>query len=288
MRRVFILGVKTRLSLSQAQALFPNRDITSLEATKRGVIDTTYRVYTNSQNYILKKYERASSLQIEEEQDLLNKLSQSSLNVPKPIESVNEWHLFSLLAGEIPHKISLQQLRSIGNFLGRFHWKLRHHPSSFRPFTQQEYRTTLAQLRKKKLLYSKRLSALNDFPQEIDGIIHGDLFCDNSKFDGAILAVFDFIEAGSGSFTFDLGVVAMSWVAKKRLSTLQLQILLQAYNQQVKKKIVLDDLYTMIHYAALVYSLKRFMNPDSTLDYKEMLAVDKKIEHFKKNSSFKR
>ena len=288
MRRVFILGVKTQLSLSQAQALFPNRGITSLEATTRGVIDTTYRVYTNSQNYILKKYERASLLQVDEEQVLLLKLSQSSLNVPKPIESVDEWHLFSLLEGEIPHKISLQQLRSIGKFLGRFHWKLRHHPSSFRPFSQQEYRHTLAQLRKNKLLYSKRLSSLKNFPKEIDGIIHGDLFCDNSKFDGAILAVFDFIEAGNGSFAFDLGVVAMSWVARKRLSSLQLKLLLQAYNQQIKKKISLDELYTMMHYAALVYSLKRFMNPNSTLDYKEMLAIDKKIGHFKKDSSFKR
>lgn len=282
------MGVKTKLTLSQAQTLFPQREIVSIEATKQGVTDTTYRLLAASENYILKKYEHASSVQINEEQALLRKLSQTSLNVPKPLESVDEWHLFSLLKGDIPHKVNLQQLRSIGRFLARFHWKLRWHPSSFKPFDQQEYHHLLAKLRKHQLIYSKKLSSLKAFPKECDGIIHGDLFCDNSKFHGPTLAVFDFIEAGRGSFAFDLGVVAMSWVAKKRLSSLQLKILLQAYNQQVRKKITLDLLYTMMEYATLSYSLKRFMNPESNLDAQEMLKLNKKIDFFKKNSSFKR
>ena len=276
------MGVKTKLTLTQAQKLFPKKAFTNIEATKYGVIDTTYIARTKDDAFILKKYERASTAQIKDEQKLLEQLHKNSLPVPKPLESSQQWYLFTLLKGEIPHKISLQQLRSVGRFLAKFHSAVFKQSHSFTPFQRENYQKALSKLRKTNLYYSKRVAALNNFPTNHDGIIHGDLFCDNAKFDQAHLGVFDFIEAGNGSYAFDVGVVAMSWVAKKRLSRLQLDTLLKAYNQKIKKKITMHELLTMIEYAALVYSLKRFLNPLSPLDYKEMLDVERKVQRFKK------
>lgn len=276
------MGVKTKLTLEQAQKLFPHRNFISIEPTHRGVIDTTYKISTKDEAFILKKYERATNMQIQHEQLLLNQLYNNNLRVPRPLESSGVWQLFSYLKGEIPHKISLQHLQKIGSFLGSFHTIVSYQSNGFIPFSKDIYQNSLFEVRKKHLLYSKKLSALKSFPSELDGIIHGDLFCDNTKFEGAFLSVFDFIEAGQGSFAFDLGVVAMSWIAKKHLSQLQLQTLLKAYNQKTKKKITLDKLLKMMHYAALVYSLKRFINSASSLDYKEMLYVNEKIYRFKK------
>ena len=281
------MGIKTVLSLAQAQAIFPKRDFITLEATLRGVIDTTYVVSNQTQSFILKKYERATSIQIQQEQQLLKKLSKVSLQVPYPLESSQQWHLFTLIKGDIPHKITVQQLRSVGRFLGKLHSHTINQKSTFTPFKRENYQKTVKNLRKSNFYYAKQLSYLQYFPTEVDGIIHGDLFCDNSKFDGSILGVFDFIEAGNGSFAFDLGVVAMSWIGKKRLSRLQINILLQAYNQNINKKITLKKLLKMMHVAALVYTLKRLTNPLSPLDHQEMLLVSQKIQHFTK-STFRR
>ena len=276
------MGIHTPLSLKQAQTLFPSYHIISIEATIRGVSDTTYKAYSQESCFIRKKYETAHQEQIDQEQALLQHLKQHQLNVPQALAHSEDWYLFSMLDGEIPHKITLTQLRSIAHFLAHFHKNVTHRKSSLTPFTASKYQKSIKELRKKHLLLSKQLSLLTHFPKQIDGIIHGDLFCDNSKFDGAHLAVFDFIEAGNGSFAFDLGVVAMSWIAKKRLSQLQLKLLLKSYNQHSKQKIPLIKLIEMMHFAALVYALKRFNNPLSSLDHKEMLGIDKKIHSFEK------
>lgn len=276
------MGIKTELSLSHAQNLFPHKKILKLIPTSWGVIDTTYIAQTAEKRYILKRYERAYDQQIADEKVLLSYLSHLSFLVPKPLEECDTWHLFSYITGESPLKIDLFHIRSIGSFLGRLHTATRKKRSSFTPFKACELKQSVQKVQKSHPRLAKTLSPLKNFPDHHNGIIHGDLFPDNAKFDGSQLGVFDFIEAGNGSFCFDLAVVAISWVAQKRLSLLQLKGLLQSYNQHSCQKITFPELLNMMEYAALAYAMKRFVNKQSSLSYQKMLRTHKKLKQFKK------
>ena len=278
------MGVKTGLTLSDANKLFPQKKFLKISATTSGVTDTTYIAQSEKSSYILKKYEHASAEQIINEKRLLTKLHRACLHVPQPIQSNQGWHLFSYISGDMPHFIELQQLQSVGRFLSRFHRCMYKSSCSFTPFPMQELEKSLYKFKKDHIFFAKKLSTLKDFPKKHDGIIHGDLFPDNVKFHKSALGVFDFIEAGNGNFSFDLGVVAMSWIAQKKFTPLRVQLLLKAYNQSALHKIYLSDILAMMEHAASIYTLRRFTNPSSGLDYKTMLKVYKKIKMFKKLS----
>ncbi len=278
------MGVKTLLTLSQAQVLFPDIDITSLHPTHHGVIDTTYILKTNSSYYILKRYERASLEQITDESRLLDHLRASYLNVPRLLGVVKGWYLFTYIKGELPHQTSLNNLQSLGRFLGKMHLSTRRKKSYFTPFKKSVFKKEIKNVRLKHPLLAKELERLLHFDDKHDGIIHGDLFPDNAKFEKNRLGVFDFIEAGNGSFHFDAGITAMSWIAKeKKISKMKLQIFLNAYNQQAPYKLKLSELLTQMQYAALTYALQRWMNNEHELDYKQMLKKHSKIKSFKKS-----
>lgn len=277
------MGIKTELSLSQARALFPHLKIISLHPTHDGVIDTTYILETQSTHYILKKYERAGKEQREEEAALLEHLHAQGLNVPTRLGSCGEWQLFSYLKGNTPKRPGLTQLRSLGAFLGKMHSLTKGREASFTPFERKGFVQELRQLRRLDLLLSRRLRLLRNFDEGFDGVIHADLFPDNAKFDAQRVGVFDFIEAGNGSFAFDAGVSAMSWIAKeKMISRSKLQLFLNAYNQNAPYKLTLDTLLKQMEHASLAYALQRRLNDGHDLDYRQMLKKQERIKAFQK------
>jgi Ser/Thr protein kinase RdoA (MazF antagonist) len=278
------VGIKTELCVSQARALFPHLKILSLQPTREGVIDTTYILETPSAHYILKKYERALKEQREEEAKLLEHLHAHGLNVPIHLGSSNEWQLFSYLKGHTPKRPSLLQLKSLGTFLGKMHALTKGRKSSFTPFEKSGFVKALGKLRRHDLLLAKQLNPLLYFEQRFDGIIHADLFPDNAKFDALRIGVFDFIEAGNGSFAFDAGVTAMSWISTHRqLSRSKLQLFLNAYNQNAPRKLTLGLLLTQMENASLAYALQRRVNDGHDLDHKQMLQKHSGIRHFREN-----
>ncbi|MBE0498656.1 MAG: phosphotransferase [Campylobacterales bacterium] len=278
------MGIKTELCVSQARALFPHLNILSLQPTHEGVIDTTYILETPGENYILKKYERALKEQREEEARLLKHLRAHGLNVPVHLDSSDEWQLFSYLKGHTPKRPNLSQLRSLGAFLGKMHALTRGKKASFTPFEKSSFIKAVGKLRRHDLLLAKRLNPLLYFEQRFDGIIHADLFPDNAKFDALRIGVFDFIEAGNGSFAFDAGVTAMSWISTHRqLSRSKLQLFLNAYNQNAPCKLTLDLLLTQMQSASLVYALQRRLNDGHDLSHKPMLRKHSGIRRFRKD-----
>ena len=50
------MGVITKITLKQVNALFKNYNFTKLTPTSSGIIDTTYIISTDKKSYILKKY----------------------------------------------------------------------------------------------------------------------------------------------------------------------------------------------------------------------------------------
>lgn len=277
------MGIKTKLSLTQAQELFPDLDVLSIHPTHHGVIDTTYVLNTKADRYILKKYERADCKQVLDEEKLLTHLHAKGLNVPRLISVSNGWRLFSYIQGNISQKLDLHNLQSLGQFLGMMHTHTRGKKVGFTPFKQTSFKVEIKRLRTHNPLLARELRSLISFTHSHDGIIHGDLFPDNAKFDDNRLGVFDFIEAGNGSFHFDVGIAAMSWIAQsKKISRARLQIFLKAYNQKAPFKLDLDELLRQMQYAALTYALQRWTNEEQRLDYRQMLNRHARIEHFKK------
>jgi len=103
-----------------------------------------------------------------------------------------------------------------------------------------------------------------------DGIIHGDLFLDNAKFeDDQLTGVYDFSEACNGDFLFDLAVVSLSWCFdKNKINKKKVNILINSYNDSIKYLQFIE----YIKYALLYYATARYLNGN------DHLSLCKKLE----------
>ena len=102
---------------------------------------------------------------------------------------------------------------------------------------------------------------VQDIELKDDGIIHGDLFLDNTKFtDDKLTAVFDFIEACNGSFLFDLSVIANSWCfdSTNTFQRSSFESLIASYEQNFQDKIEVTKLKEAMLFASFFYALLRF------------------------------
>jgi len=265
------MGVKTPLSLTQAQKLFANYHITALQATKDGVMDTTYIAETNSGAYIIKKYERDITHKINFDAQLLERLSRSGLCVPKLLAQSGEWYLYTKLDGKSPKHITLAHMQKLGQTLAKMH-SITDSIKTQKPFFENyPLKEILQQHKAKHFFYYKKLAPLQDTKLKNDGFIHGDIFKDNTLFDKSRLCIFDFIDGGSGSFAFELGVVLLSFNPHARRSFTRL--LLQSYNQHVQKKLSLRELETHRKTAAKLYALLRMKHYQNTKRAKELVKL---------------
>ena len=99
-----------------------------------------------------------------------------------------------------------------------------------------------------------------------DGIIHGDLFYDNAKFQNDTLSgVYDFIEACESDFIFELAVVSISWCFDgTQINREKITTLLETY----KSEIEYNSFVEYIKYALLYYATTRHL---SNRNYQELL-----------------
>jgi len=264
------MGVKTTLTLTELQKLFPKYTFKTITPTKDGVMDTTYIVKNSKNEYILKKYERSIETKILFDAELLKELKRDGLNVPLLLTHNKEWYLYTKLKGTLPNTPSLKQITALGRFLAQFHTFTQKIKEQNNFIENYPLSILLQETKAKHYLYYKKLSSLTRYKQECDGFIHGDIFKDNTLFDGNKVAIFDFIDGGCGSFAFDLGVILLSFNPHKRRS--YTMMLLKSYNQTAPKKIKLQELKKKIQIAAKLYALLRIHNHKKTQKAKELLS----------------
>ncbi len=250
------MGIKTQLTLQEANHLFDDYRFESIEPTVNGIVDTTYIVHANGEKYILKKYEEALAEQIDDEALLLQRLTACKLNVPSRLVSGNGWHLYTLLKGEVLASVSNFHLQRVARTLSAMHHCTAKMKSSREAFHAQTVSLMLDQMKTGNFTLYKQLSSLRYFRPGRDGIIHADLFLDNVLFDNQRLGVIDFVDAGEGSFAFDLGVTALVW-ATRGTSVGYLQLFLKIYNQSAPRKIMFQELLASMQIAAQFYTLSR-------------------------------
>ncbi|MCF6330010.1 MAG: phosphotransferase [Sulfurimonas sp.] len=264
------MGVKTNITLNKLNHLFNNYRFVSLTPTPTGMVDTTFIASTKDKDYILKKYERDISEKIKEDINLLNFLSSHSLNVPRCLDKNGVWYIYEKLSGQTPKVISTYHIQALSRFLAKMH-KLTYKKKSCHLF-YQNYKVTklLNKIKIDYFSYYKKLSSLKSYTPKTDGIIHGDIFKDNTVFDAQKIGVFDFIDSGCGSFIFDLAVALIGYGVKKE-NKYFITLSLNTYNQKAPKKISLDRLMFHISIASKFYALLRIDHYNCTKKAKELL-----------------
>ena len=261
----YLMGIKTKLTLKTINSFINESDIEFIELkeTQDGISDTTYILRDKKdRKYICKLYENSRFDEVKEEVFILKKLY-PHLKVTKPLWDIFNYgdkplQFFSFIHGDSPTKITNKEIKEIGNFLGKFHSISKNLTSTKRPYTHKSLKDMLPKE------FEDRYQLIKDIKLQNDGIIHGDLFPDNTKFiDQTLSGVFDFSDAGLGDFGFDLAVVANSWCFE------DIDILLDSYNRYAPKKVYKKRLLEMMKFAALFYATQRYKS--KVKDYREYL-----------------
>lgn len=264
------MGVKTPLTLREANKLFGSYKFKTIIPTSSGIIDTTYIVSTDENSYILKKYERDIKDEIEQDKKLLNNLNSLGLNVPVCLGENGVWFLYKKLQGVEPKQIYTYHIQALGEFLAKLHSHTykKNCPSKF----LQNYKIPklLNFTKSNFFFYYKKLQFLNNYKMQEDGLIHGDIFKDNTVFNEQKIGVFDFIDSACGDFSFDCAVGLIGFgITKDR--TFFINLFLNRYNRYSPKKISKKELLQKMEVACGFYALLRINKYKNTKKAKELI-----------------
>ena len=254
------MGIKTTIAKDDLPLKY--QEFKLLQTTD-GVSDS---VYLLDEKFVLKIFESPSLQTIRNEKELLEMTS--TLKVPQVVDSFSIGEkpavIYTQIAGQSIDKPQTDQIRQIGRFLKEFH-SLTKDLRSSNPtlFSKNRLEELIMDSGNDELL--KHFKSINIELKE-NGIIHGDLFCDNAKFHNGVLSgVYDFSEACNGDFIFDLGVTAVSWCFEgHNLHKEKLEVLISGYGLDIEY----ERFKEYIKYALLYYATTRYINDR---DYKELL-----------------
>ena len=250
------MGVKTIITLEKLNTLFTSYNFIKISSTTTGIMDTTYIVFTKQNSYILKHYERDIENKIIKDAKLLDELKSNSLNVSRLLDSYNGWYIYERLLGDEPKNIKTFHIQALARFLSKMH-KLTYKKSLDSNFINyQELNMMLTYLKRKNYINYKKFINLKDIGYKNDGIIHGDIFKDNTVFYNSTIGVFDFSDSGDGSFIFDAGITLFGFKISIK-KQLYLNLFLNSYNQRAKKRFTKKDLLEAMKIASDFYGLKR-------------------------------
>lgn len=258
------MGVKTLISLDEANKLFTAHSFTKLQASTSGIMDTTYI----TDEHILKKYER--EVDVQRDSELLESLKAEGLNVSTCQAKSGEWYLYKKLEGSEPRVIKTCHIVALARFLSAFHNITYKKYSTREVIDKSEIRAHLNYTKSKFFGYYKKLEFLKNQLQKNDGLIHGDIFKDNTVFHGTKIGVFDFIDSACGNFAFDGGAALLGFDAKKH-NNYFINIFLNTYNQHAPRKLSKKELLLSIETACGFYALKRVANFKNTKTARELL-----------------
>ena len=250
------MGVKTNITLTKLKHLFPSYDFLEIIPTTTGIMDTTYIINTQTNSYILKRYERDILVKILKSAKFLDELKCVGLNVSTLLEKRDRWYIYSKLKGQEPKQIKTFHIQALARFLSKMH-NYTYKKSITNIFVKpKEIEKMLKAIKITKYSLYKKYTSLQKISFKNDGIIHGDIFKDNTVFDNSKIGVFDFSDIGDGSFAFDAGIALFGFGINTK-NTLLINLFLKGYNQLSIRKITIQELQNNIKLASKFYTLKR-------------------------------
>jgi homoserine kinase type II len=230
------MSVYTELSLQEMQDFtkqFDFGELTSFQGVEAGVENTTYFVSFEQADTVLQIFEEQGFDEIPFFIELNRRLSEDQVPVATPIANRDGDRLFTIkgkpaalfqrIQGSTLSPISVDACMQMGEALGKMHAATQTYQDLKREnhrwntwwegnvdrvidLVPEDHQTTLRdQVVRSKEFVETAVSLPN-------GIIHGDLFCDNALFhDGKLAGIIDFYNACDGCLLFDLAVTINDW-----------------------------------------------------------------------------
>ena len=272
------MAVYTHLEPTTLASLLADFEIGKLldvAGVAAGSINTIYKVTTDRGTFFVRILEDRPARHAHFEAALLSHLRAHGLEVASPVlrhdgsafvSLTSKQHLsvFPAMPGlELEHpELRPLHCAALGNYLARMHsatlnFKLRRKNSFDQAALLQMLK--LCHQSKLRLPLSRLQEVIENFvePQDLPrGIIHGDVFVDNAKFQGdKLVGLLDFEMASNGVFLYDLAVALLDWCfAREALDKPRATALLTAY--QAERRLQKAELYGLKTY--LEFVLARF------------------------------
>jgi len=265
------MGVKTKTELRELNNLFESYDFTGITPTISGIMDTTYIVHTKMTSYILKRYERDIPHKIALDVKLLNELKSVGLNVPTCLDSNDGWYIYEKLKGKQPRSVKSYHIQALGRFLAKMHKQTSKMECNSNIIIEDEVTKELKYVKANFFAYYKKFEFLKDFTHKHDAIIHGDIFKDNTIFNGRQIGVIDFIDSSCGTFAYDAAVALVGFDAKVH-DNYFINLFLRNYNQLAPKKLKKDTIVKKMKIASHFFALKRVYEYKNTKRAKELIS----------------
>ncbi|MBH46720.1 MAG: hypothetical protein CME71_00960 [Halobacteriovorax sp.] len=301
------MGDYTRLDISKAQEilrLYHDKDLAELIPLSLGISNSNYKiVLAGGEQLLLKVSNDKDHLQLLAEQSILSLLAE--LRYPYSLRALNtksgdtvynyqDYYgvIYPFIEGIPPGPSdvtcaeigrALAKLHSL-NFDSSIHSARSHEDVGFGPFKIKEYAAS-STAQKYFVDAFERV-----FPEGVDhlastdlatGLIHGDLYYDNTLFQNEnIAAVLDFEQAGIGEFILDLGIsISGTCLEKGLLHPGLIKSYISGYEEvrplpENEKKLLTDGICLGLFSIAL-WRIKRFteggLNPVLKDSYKDLL-----------------
>lgn len=298
------MGDYTKLSVNDASDilnLYGLGPATELKSLSLGISNSNYQVTVGEKKYLLKVSNDKGQSDLEQEMEVLLHLSEQEFVYSlTPYQTINgsgvyTWDdcfgvLFPFVEGiapgpcditcfEIGRGIALLHKTEAQNTKLRSHNDVGYGGSEIAEYLKSpncpdDFKETVL------YFFPDALSNFNELKLE-KGVIHGDLYYDNTLFDENHLAVIlDFEQAGIGEYLFDLGIsISGTCLEKGRINKSLITSYLEGY-EEVRKlpQVEKENLNTAIVVGLLsiaLWRIKRFkegnLNPLMANSYTELL-----------------
>ena len=252
------MSVYTQLSLTDIQRFAQqySLEIVSCQPIQSGIENSNYFVQNNDgREFVLTLFEELNAEEAAFLAPLLQHLQQAGVSVAAPLTAGNGQCLLTLkgkpaqlarrIAGTHPQPVTVAQCTAMGKALATLHLALKKHPLKRHNAHGLKWWQAEAKKARAKMTAIEQLlldTVLDDFEETIEdfddlpkGLIHGDLFRDNTLFDGdQLTAILDFSEAGKDYWLLDIAITVNDFCSdwpNVSLNTDLYQAFLAAYQQ---------------------------------------------------------
>jgi homoserine kinase type II len=224
------MSVYTQLSLSDIQLFATNYglNVVDYQAIQSGIENSNFFISTEAgKDYVLTLFEELNAQEAAFLAPLLQHLQQAGVLVAAPLVANNGQSLLTLkdkpaqlaprIVGQHPLQVTPVQAQAMGEQLAKLHLTLKKYPlkrTNAHGATWWQKEAAKARNGMSNIEQLILDTVLNDFEETIEdfddlpqGLIHGDLFRDNTLFEGDKLsAILDFSEASKDYWLLDIAI----------------------------------------------------------------------------------
>ncbi len=289
------MAVYTKINkkdLSSINKQYNTEKFVGFKGIKKGIENTNYLLKSKNKKYILTIFEkRVSKKEIPFFMNLMDQLSNSKINCPKPLRNSKENYLFKLksktacivsfLKGKDKKTLNLKNCFDIGKIIAEMHSstkKIKLYRKNSMGIQNLNPLINSIKFKSKKFINIEKFLKTNfkdikkKWPKKLPkGIIHGDLFIDNIFFkNNKLSGIIDFYFAANDYYMYEIAICVNALCFDKNknkfvLNKRKVKNLIKGY-ESVKKISVKEknSLNILCRGAALRYFLTRLYDYTNT------------------------